>query len=143
MDDALNEGVAALKSISESRNKLADVVLKLESATDEQSTLRDSINTLKDLLQQNEQALTKLEQSHSKMTDALQSEWRDTRESIRDRIDNTFAQLQQQISLSETKIESKLESVMNTILAHSNNQTENLVEEMPRSIFGKRGPRKR
>ena len=75
--------------------------------------------------------------------DALQAEWRDTREAIRDRIDNTFTQLQQQISLSQLQLETKIDAAVSKISTTTADQAENVMAEMPRSIFGKRGARKR
>lgn len=142
MDDVLNEGIEALKSINKSRDKLADVVSKIESATDEQKELRTSINELTSLLSENERVLSKLEQTHANLMDALQAEWRDTREAIRDRIDNTFTQLQQQISLSQVQLESKIDAAVISITSSAEAQAEEVIAEMPKAIFGKRGPKK-
>ena len=142
MDDVLNEGIEALKSINKSRDKLADVVSKIESATDEQKELRTSINELTNLLSENERVLSKLEQTHANLMDALQAEWRDTREAIRDRIDNTFTQLQQQISLSQVQLESKIDAAVISITSNAEAQAEEVIAEMPKAIFGKRGPKK-
>lgn len=142
MDDVLNEGIEALKSINKSRDKLADVVSKIESATDEQKELRTSINELTSLLSENERVLSKLEQTHANLMDALQAEWRDTREAIRDRIDNTFTQLQQQISLSQVQLESKIDAAITTITSNTEAQAEEVISEMPKAIFGKRGSKK-
>ena len=142
MDDVLNEGIEALKSINKSRDKLADVVSKIEGATDEQKEIRTSINELSSLLSENERVLSKLEQTHANLMDALQAEWRDTREAIRDRIDNTFTQLQQQISLSQVQLESKIDAAITTITSNTEAQAEEVIAEMPKAIFGKRGPKK-
>jgi hypothetical protein len=143
VDDVLNEGVEALKSIKTTKDKLAEVVSRLETGTNEQLELRATINELSGLLSENARVLTKLEQSHANLMDALQAEWRDTREAIRDRIDNTFTQLQQQISLSQLQLESKIDAAVSKISTTTADQAENVMAEMPRSIFGKRGAKKR
>lgn len=139
MDEILNEGVAALKSIGQSRETLAQVVTKLESTSDEQRAVLQSLTDLNEILERNAQLLNKLEASHARLMDAVQAEWRDTREAIRDRIDNTFTQLQQQNQQNYTRLESRLGTVVQDMVKHSVGQTEILIAEMPRSIFGKRG----
>jgi predicted nuclease with TOPRIM domain len=139
MDEILNEGVAALKSIGQSRETLAQVVTKLESTSDEQRAVLQSLTDLNEILDRNAQLLNKLEASHARLMDAVQVEWRDTREAIRDRIDNTFTQLQQQNQQNYDRLESRLGTVVQDMVKHSVGQTEILVAEMPRSIFGKRG----
>ena len=139
MDEILNEGVAALKSIGQSRETLAQVVTKLESTSDEQRAVLQSLTDLNEILERNAQLLNKLEASHARLMDAVQAEWRDTREAIRDRIDNTFTQLQQQNQQNYTRLESRLGTVAQDMVKHSVGQTEILIAEMPRSIFGKRG----
>ena len=139
MDEILSEGVAALKSIGQSRETLAQVVTKLESTSGEQREVLQSLTDLNEILERNAQLLNKLEASHAKLMDAVQAEWRDTREAIRDRIDNTFTQLQQQSQQNHTQLESRLDAVLQDMIKHSLEQTEVLVAEMPRSIFGKRG----
>ena len=139
MDEILNEGVAALKSIGQSRETLAQVVTKLESTSHEQKAVLQSLTDLNEILDRNAQLLNKLEASHARLMDAVQVEWRDTREAIRDRIDNTFTQLQQQNQQNYDRLESRLGTVVQDMVKHSVGQTEILVAEMPRSIFGKRG----
>ncbi|MBT6265082.1 MAG: hypothetical protein HOI91_10210 [Halieaceae bacterium] len=139
MDEILNEGVAALKSIGQSRETLAQVVTKLESTSAEQRAVLQSLTDLNEILDRNAQLLNKLEASHARLMDAVQVEWRDTREAIRDRIDNTFTQLQQQNQQNYDRLESRLGTVVQDMVKHSVGQTEILVAEMPRSIFGKRG----
>lgn len=139
MDEILNEGVAALKSIGQSRETLAQVVTKLESTSHEQKAVLQSLTDLNEILDRNAQLLNKLEASHARLMDAVQVEWRDTREAIRDRIDNTSTQLQQQNQQNYDRLESRLGTVVQDMVKHSVGQTEILVAEMPRSIFGKRG----
>ena len=66
--------------------------------------------------------------------DSVQAEWRDTRESIRDRIDNTFSQLSREI----TETQEKLRNQFNENLSDA---TEEIIAEMPRGLFGRRGRR--
>jgi predicted nuclease with TOPRIM domain len=139
MDEILNEGVAALKSIGQSRETLAQVVTKLESTSHEQKAVLQSLTDLNEILDRNAQLLDKLEASHSRLMDAVQVEWRDTREAIRDRIDNTSTQLQQQNQQNYDRLESRFGTVVQDMVKHSVGQTEILIAEMPRSIFGKRG----
>ena len=61
MDDVLNEGAEALKSIKTTKDKLAEVVSRLETGTNEQLELRATINELSGLLSENARVLTKLE----------------------------------------------------------------------------------
>ena len=141
MDEVLNEGVVALKSIGQSRDKLSRVVTQMQSAADDQKAVLASLHDLSELLEQNERVLTKLETSHARLMDAVQAEWRDTRESIRDRIDNTLAQIQQQATQNQAQTEASFEALSETFLAQAYEQTEALIAEMPRGLFGRRGKR--
>jgi chromosome segregation ATPase len=134
MDDILQAGAEAVEQIKHSKERLTVVVNKLESASTQQTEIQGAIAELNTLLEQNKEILNKLEASHSKLMEAVQAEWRDTRESIRDRIDNTFSQLSREIV--ETR--EKLRTQFSDDLA---NATEEIISEMPRGLFGRRGRR--
>lgn len=134
MDDILQAGAEAVEQINHSKERLTAVVQKLESASVQQIEIKRSITELNNLLKQNKEVLSKLEASHSKLMDSVQAEWRDTRESIRDRIDNTFSQLSREI----TETQEKLRNQFNENLSDA---TEEIIAEMPRGLFGRRGRR--
>ena len=142
MDEILKAGADAIERINHSKEKLTVVVGKLESAADKSQAVEDAVAELNSLLGQNREVLNRLEESHTKLMESVQAEWRDTRESIRDRVDNTFSQLKSEIGMTKLTLETQLEAGIAAIKEQISTEAENVVAEMPRGPFGKRGKKK-
>ena len=80
MDEILKTGADAIERINQSKEKLTVVVGKLESAADKNQAIKDAVADLNSLLEQNREVLNRLEESHSKLMESVQAEWRDTRD---------------------------------------------------------------